>query len=124
MMKRWRRPLVISLLLLAAAVPAIAHTGAAVAAGPAGVTVIDGDARFEVLSPTLIRLEYAGDAAFQDATDVQRGQPRLPGRDLHDRRQRRRLPRDPHQRADAALQGGQRAVHAGEPVRRWSRAPA
>lgn len=30
--------------------------------------VRDGDARFEVLTPTLIRLEYAGDQKFQDAT--------------------------------------------------------
>ena len=30
-------------------------------------TVISGDARFEVLSPTLIRTEYAGDAKFTDA---------------------------------------------------------
>lgn len=29
--------------------------------------VVSGDARFEVLSPTLIRTEYAGDAAFLDA---------------------------------------------------------
>ncbi|WP_377268678.1 TIM-barrel domain-containing protein [Peterkaempfera sp. SMS 1(5)a] len=28
--------------------------------------VVDGDARFEVLSPTLIRLEYAGDGEFED----------------------------------------------------------
>src|SRR5689334_22159091 len=30
--------------------------------------VIDGNARFTVLTPTLIRLEYADDLAFQDAT--------------------------------------------------------
>ena len=29
--------------------------------------VVSGDARFEVLSPTLIRTEYAGDAHFVDA---------------------------------------------------------
>jgi alpha-glucosidase (family GH31 glycosyl hydrolase) len=29
--------------------------------------VTDGDARFEVLTPTLIRLEYAGDGVFQDS---------------------------------------------------------
>jgi hypothetical protein len=44
-----------------------ARPGVAVAAPPAGITVTDGGARFEVLSPTLIRLEYAGDGAFQDA---------------------------------------------------------
>ncbi|MFC1419061.1 ricin-type beta-trefoil lectin domain protein [Streptacidiphilus cavernicola] len=30
--------------------------------------VTDGNARFEVLSPTLVRMEYAGDGAFQDGT--------------------------------------------------------
>ena len=30
-------------------------------------TVISGHARFEVLSPTLIRMEYAGDDRFTDA---------------------------------------------------------
>jgi alpha-glucosidase (family GH31 glycosyl hydrolase) len=63
--KRWRAPLAISLLLAGLTVPMAAP---ALAAGPAGVTVIDGNARFEVLSPTLIRLEYAGDGVFQDAT--------------------------------------------------------
>ncbi|HEY3715460.1 MAG TPA: TIM-barrel domain-containing protein [Jatrophihabitantaceae bacterium] len=37
------------------------------AAKPASRTVVDGQARFEVLSPTLIRLEYAGDKHFTDA---------------------------------------------------------
>jgi hypothetical protein len=41
-------------------------------AGPEGHSaqtraVVSGDARFEVLSPTLVRMEYAGDAAFTDA---------------------------------------------------------
>ncbi|GAA2520572.1 TIM-barrel domain-containing protein [Winogradskya humida] len=44
------------------ATPATA-TGRAAAAA-----VVDGSARFQVLTPTLIRMEYAGDAAFQDAT--------------------------------------------------------
>jgi hypothetical protein len=36
--------------------------------GPAASNVVtDGHARFEVLTPTLIRLEYAGDDQFQDA---------------------------------------------------------
>ncbi len=42
------------------------YTGGAPAAAAANA-VIDGSARFEVLSPTLIRLEYAGDGVFQDA---------------------------------------------------------
>ncbi|MEY9936440.1 TIM-barrel domain-containing protein [Streptacidiphilus sp. MAP5-3] len=39
----------------------------AVAASHRTDAVVDGDARFEVLTPTLIRLEYAGDGKFQDA---------------------------------------------------------
>jgi hypothetical protein len=38
------------------------------AAGADQVVVQDGHARFEVLTPTLIRLEYAGDDHFQDQT--------------------------------------------------------
>src|SRR3954470_16184591 len=58
-----------------ACVTAVAVMGAASAAG-AGVThadatslptVTSGHARFEVLSPTLIRMEYAGDDRFTDA---------------------------------------------------------
>jgi hypothetical protein len=44
-------------------------------------TVIDGNARFQVLTPTLIRLEYAGDGAFQDRatfTAVNRSFPAVP----------------------------------------------
>jgi hypothetical protein len=37
------------------------------ASAATGAVVTDGSARFEVLTPTLIRLEYAGDGAFQDA---------------------------------------------------------
>jgi hypothetical protein len=36
------------------------------AAAPRSHTVQDGSARFEVLTPTLIRLEYAGDGRFED----------------------------------------------------------
>ena len=64
--------------------PAAATAATAASSGKANATaastaVLDGNARFEVLTPTLIRLEYAGDGAFQDADDVQRGQPLLPG---------------------------------------------
>ncbi|MEV4315527.1 ricin-type beta-trefoil lectin domain protein [Actinocrispum sp. NPDC049592] len=45
---------------LAVATPTRAHAATNV--------VTDGHARFEVLTPTLIRLEYAGDDAFQDNT--------------------------------------------------------
>jgi hypothetical protein len=54
----------IVLLVAATAVALGPASPAAAATGP----VIDGSARFEVLSPTLIRLEYAGDGAFQDGT--------------------------------------------------------
>lgn len=53
------------LALLSAAVTGVATAPAAQAATS---TVVDGSARFEVLSPTLVRLEYAGDGAFQDGT--------------------------------------------------------
>ena len=53
------------LLIVAATTVALGPAGpAAAATGP----VVDGSARFEVLSPTLIRLEYAGDGKFQDGT--------------------------------------------------------
>jgi len=48
------------------------------AAQAASNVVVDGHARFEVLTPTLIRLEYAGDDRFQDAatfTALTRGMP-------------------------------------------------
>ena len=44
---------------------AAATDAAATSAAPAAI--VSGNARFEVLSPTLIRTEYAGDAAFVDA---------------------------------------------------------
>lgn len=49
----------------ASAAPASAKPSARASAKASEVT--SGDARFEVLSPTLIRTEYAGDAAFVDA---------------------------------------------------------
>jgi hypothetical protein len=59
--------------VLAAALvpPSAAHatslsTGASAARGTPHA-VVSGDARFEVLSPTLIRTEYAGDGSFVDA---------------------------------------------------------
>src|SRR3954451_18778064 len=52
----------------AAAVALIAGgASAARAADPQAQTVTSGHARFEVLSPTLIRMEYAGDDRFTDA---------------------------------------------------------
>src|SRR6202035_2159942 len=57
-----------ALVLAAAAAIAVAGpTAAPAAAAPAASNVVvDGHARFEVLTPTLIRLEYAGDDRFQD----------------------------------------------------------
>jgi hypothetical protein len=52
--------------LVTAAAVVVAVPSAPAAAAPVAVT--DGSARFEVLTPTLIRLEYAGDGAFADAT--------------------------------------------------------
>ncbi|MDI5965494.1 ricin-type beta-trefoil lectin domain protein [Streptantibioticus silvisoli] len=65
--RRPQRPTAVSAvlaLLLAAVVTVLTPAGTAQAATS---TVIDGNARFEVLTPTLVRLEYAGDGAFQDA---------------------------------------------------------
>ncbi|ACU70914.1 glycoside hydrolase family 31 [Catenulispora acidiphila DSM 44928] len=52
--------------------PAAATAATAASSGKANATaastpVLDGSARFEVLTPTLIRMEYAGDNQFQDA---------------------------------------------------------
>jgi hypothetical protein len=44
----------------------VSGAAAAPAAHAASAVVTDGSARFEVLTPTLVRLEYAGDGAFQD----------------------------------------------------------
>src|SRR5688572_27180815 len=44
----------------------LAGTGSAAAAPPAPTEIRDGPARFQVLSPTLIRLEYADDGNFED----------------------------------------------------------
>ncbi len=58
-----------------------ALVGSPLAASAAPGAVIDGNARFEVLSPTLIRMEYAGDGAFEDRTTfnaVNRNQPPPP----------------------------------------------
>src|SRR5207248_2859218 len=52
--------------ILAIAVVAALLPPAPPPAAAASNVVIDGHARFEVLTPTLIRLEYAGDDAFQD----------------------------------------------------------
>jgi hypothetical protein len=52
---------------MALAVPLIGAPPAAAATGPSRA-VVDGPARFEVLTPTLIRLEYAGDGRFEDRT--------------------------------------------------------
>jgi Glycosyl hydrolases family 31/Domain of unknown function (DUF5110)/NPCBM-associated, NEW3 domain of alpha-galactosidase/Carbohydrate binding module (family 6)/IPT/TIG domain len=51
------------------AIPALAAvaSGTAPAAATSGV-IVDGHARFEVLTPTVVRLEYAADGAFEDAT--------------------------------------------------------
>src|SRR6266567_660893 len=69
---RWRVCAVAAVLAVPfTAVLAVPSAGAvpmaAAASTPSG-QVVDGHARFEVLSPTLIRLEYAGDDQFQDGT--------------------------------------------------------
>src|SRR3569833_720787 len=54
--------------LAAAAAVVVAVPATPASAASAAVSVTDGSARFDVLTPTLIRLEYAGDGAFTDAT--------------------------------------------------------
>ena len=56
-------------LLIAAVAVAVAVPGAAPGAAGAAVkgnTITDGKARFQVLTPTLIRLEYAGEGGFEN----------------------------------------------------------
>ena len=65
------------LLVLAMAISACAGPGQAAAKG-GPVVIHDGQARFEVLSPTLIRLEYAEDKVWEDGptlTALHRGAP-------------------------------------------------
>ncbi|MGH3645895.1 MAG: TIM-barrel domain-containing protein [Micromonosporaceae bacterium] len=59
-----KRSRLVACVVVSAAATALApiHPVTAAAAGP----VVDGKARFTVESPTLIRLEYAGDGAFED----------------------------------------------------------
>lgn len=73
--------------LLAAVLTASLAAGLPPAAGapaaPRDATVVDGRARFEVLAPTLIRMEYAGDGRFEDRptfTAVDRRRPAQPFR--------------------------------------------
>src|SRR6266567_7282112 len=68
---RRRSRLIVIVAVVGATLAATAATAAQSSAGPPtgaqASEVISGDARFEVLSPTLIRTEYAGDAHFVDA---------------------------------------------------------
>src|SRR5687768_363468 len=60
-MKLRRTPLAVAMVtavVLASAAPVQAQSGAS--------SVVSGSARFEVLSPTLIRMEYAGDRRFEE----------------------------------------------------------
>jgi len=72
----WRSGVLVGSMTLAACAPAIEATdgstaqrrvAAAAASGDATAVIVDGPARFTVLTPTLIRMEYAGDQVFQDA---------------------------------------------------------
>lgn len=62
------RALAAAAALITAAVGAVALPTAPASAAAATASVTDGSARFQVLTPTLIRTEYAGDGAFADAT--------------------------------------------------------
>src|SRR6185312_8162826 len=52
--------------LVMVATAALAAAGTSTADDAAPQAVVNGHARFEVLSPTLIRMEYAGDDKFAD----------------------------------------------------------
>ena len=60
----------LTLPLLAAALLTTATPASPAASAATGGVVLDGNARFEVLTPTLIRLEYAGDGVFQDGNTL------------------------------------------------------
>src|SRR5436305_12797561 len=60
----------LALVATALALGLLAAPAAADAARARPATVRDGGARFEVLSPTLIRLEYAGDGRFEDGATM------------------------------------------------------
>ncbi|HTJ71033.1 MAG TPA: ricin-type beta-trefoil lectin domain protein [Actinospica sp.] len=65
-----KRTTAVAVAILALVGAALYPASAAYASPKKTVTssvVTDGNARFEVLTPTLIRLEYAGDGAFQDS---------------------------------------------------------
>ncbi|MCW2143963.1 ricin-type beta-trefoil lectin domain protein [Actinoplanes cyaneus] len=66
----FRRSAAVLALTLAATIAVVAPpaTATATATAAAAAAVTDGAARFEVLTPTLIRMQYAGDGAFTDAT--------------------------------------------------------
>ncbi len=65
--RRWPQRVRFALAAATALAIAAATPGSANPAAPAAShTVRDGSARFEVLSPTLIRLEYAADGRFED----------------------------------------------------------
>lgn len=68
-MRTRRATAVVLATVTTAALGVVAETAAVATPhkGAARHAVISGDARFEVLSPTLIRTEYAGDAHFVDA---------------------------------------------------------
>ena len=62
--------------LLAIALAAALATAAAAAPSPAlagAATVVDGPARFELITPSLVRLEYAADGRFEDRRTLTTG---------------------------------------------------
>src|SRR5882672_10973967 len=65
---RARGSLVLTAAVILAGVGTATGTASPHSAAVASNVVTDGNARFEVLTPTLIRLEYAGDGRWQDGT--------------------------------------------------------
>ena len=74
------RKIVLILLLLAIALPAAAEQKWNPRADPKAV-VVEGSARFTVLTPRLVRMEWAGDGKFEDHASLVFVNRRLPRRD-------------------------------------------
>ena len=102
-------------LTLAACAIAAGTVALPAAARPDRQTVVAGNARFQVLSPTLIRTEYAGDGRFQDAATFNAvGRDDFTPTPFTSSTARRRTD-DPDQRGNADLPPGLRPVRRREP---------
>ena len=87
-------------------------------------TVTEGDARFEVLAPEVIRMEYSPTGSFLNDPDLRHRRPQLHGPRIHQQRVRR-LADDHHQPDDTQVPGRLGPVHRRQhPDAAARRAPA